>query len=80
MHAIATPETDQRQGVTATQHAVMDLLEARTPMWAMGTFDELAARLDREACSEKPDFKMMAALALHLAERQAANGHGGTAA
>ncbi len=72
MPASPTPETDQRQGVTQTQHAVLDMLEARSPMWNMGTTDELATRLDRESCSDKPDFLMMAALALHLAERQAA--------
>ena len=73
MPAIATPETDLRQGVTQTQHQMLDLLEARFPMWNMGTTDDLAARLDREACSTAPDFLMMAALALHLAERAAAH-------
>jgi hypothetical protein len=67
-----TPETDPRQGVTETQHQMLDLLEARSPMWNMGTTEELAARLDREACSTAPDFLMMAALALHLADRATA--------
>lgn len=62
--------TDQRQGVTETQHQMLDLLDARTPLWNMGTIDEHAARLDREACRDRPDFLMMAALALHLAGRQ----------
>lgn len=71
MPASTATKTDQRQGVTETQHQMLDLLEARAPMWTMGTTDELAARLDREACSDRPDFLMMAALALHLAERAA---------
>lgn len=37
---MAEHETDLRQGITPTQHAVLDLIEQRAELWAeLGDFD-----------------------------------------
>ena len=75
--------TDQRQGVTPTQHSVLDLLDQRAPQWRMMSTTELEALADRQFTNgpiAPSNTIRLAALALHLAERHHAKAFTGTGA
>jgi hypothetical protein len=73
-----TDETDLRQGVTAAQHAVLDDLEHRLPLWRMMQVHELERLAEREFIdTPTPNWPRIAALALHLAERTAKDARNG---
>lgn len=68
------PETDLRQGVTPVQHQVLDLLDSREPMWRMMKVQELVDLAECEmfeVSAPRVDWPKIAALALHIAQRQA---------
>jgi hypothetical protein len=75
--------TDLRQGVTPTQHSVLDLLDQRAPQWRMMSTDELQSLIEGPLLNAPlPDINWprLAALALHLAERHHAKAFTGTGA
>lgn len=64
--------TDLRQGLTPTQHAVLDELAHREPLWRMMQVEELDQAIERMFLAPPAtgtNWPRIAAMALHLAER-----------